>query len=80
MMAKMLSIIFIAFISSAATANNDINNDIVGHEPEMRKVGNSTLGDGGDGGRNSSVGERGDGRNIPIFNVISFPNRFIIIN
>ena len=63
MMAKMLSIIFIAFISSAATANNDINNDIVGHEPEMRKVGNS------------SEGERGDGRNIPIFNVISFPNR-----
>ena len=75
MMAKMLSIIFIAFISSAATANNDINNDIVGLEPEMRKAGNSTLGDGGDAGRNLSEGERGDGRNIPIFNVISFPNR-----
>ena len=64
MMAKMLSIIFIVFISGSATANGDINNDIVGHEPEMRKVGNS------------SEGERGDGRNIPIFNVISFPNRF----
>ena len=76
MMANMLSIIFIVFILSSATANYDINNDIVGHEPEMSTVGNSTLGVRGDGGRNSSEGERGDGRNIPIFNVISFPNRF----
>ena len=80
MMAKMLSIIFIVFISGSATANGDINNDIVRHEPEMSTVGNSTLRDRGHGGRKSSEGERGDGRNIPIFNVISFPNRFIIIN
>ena len=89
MMAKMLSIIFIVFISGSATANGDINNDIVRHEPEMSTVGNSTLRDRGHGGRKSSEGERGDGRNIgnstlkergdgrniPIFNVISFPNR-----
>ena len=62
MRAKMLSAIFFVFISSA-TANNDINNDI---------VKNSTIG-------NLTQGERGDGRNIPIFNVISFPNRLNVI-
>ena len=61
----MLSTIFFVFIASGATANDDdSNNDIVEQEPKMMKVGNS------------SEGERGDGRNIPIFNVISFPNRF----
>jgi len=64
-MAKMLSVIFIVFISSSA-ANNDVNNDIVG-QSEMKNGTNSTQGNRGDG-------ERGDGRNIPIFNVISFPN------